>query len=73
MNHYIEMAKKETESKIAQIIRDFEFENQMEVNAINFQRQSMCDKSGQKIKTWGICLDCKTNASPAPDPKPKEP
>jgi len=58
MNTYVKKAKEETESKIVALIHDFELINGMEVSAINFTRQSMCDKQEQKIKTWGISLNC---------------
>jgi len=61
MNAYIVGAKKETELKIVDLIRELETINRIEVSAITFTRQSMCDKSGQKIKTWGVELSCNSS------------
>lgn len=59
MNTYIEKEKRETEIKITALIREFEKISQTEVDGINFVRQSMCDTSGQRIKTWDVKLSCK--------------
>jgi len=59
MNTYQISAVKECEAKIAQLVRSLETENQVEVGAVNFKKQAMCDKDEQKIKTWDIELFCK--------------
>ena len=59
MNTYIEKNIKEAEGKIVGIIRDLEESDEIEVTAVNFVRQAMCDKDEQKIKTWDIKLSCR--------------
>jgi len=59
MNAYITKAKRECEIEIVKALRGFERVNAVEVSAINFVRQAMCDTDGQKIKTLDVSISCK--------------
>ena len=61
MNTYIAAEKRECEIGIVKALREFERVNAVEVSAINFVRQAMCDTDGQKIKTWDVSISCKPN------------
>jgi hypothetical protein len=61
MNTYIAEAKRECEIDIVKALKEFEHVNAVEVSAINFVRQAMCDIDGQKIRTWDVNISCKPN------------